>query len=165
MVRPNSESPWGNYFAFLHVPIPKVKPSDSQFSDPLEFVRKAHEVIKKKRSSFGVVLTGKLLEIMKKCRNSEVVARHIKRTSRNSSMLISNVIGPMEKLSLANHPIKGMYFTIIGSLESLQVTIMSYAGNLRILVQTEQGFIDSELYTRPLHDASDMIYDDACGKQ
>ncbi|KAF8028000.1 hypothetical protein BT93_E0803 [Corymbia citriodora subsp. variegata] len=74
MVQPNSESPWGNYFAFLHVPIPKVRPSNSQFSDSLKFVRKAHEVIKRKRSSFGVVLTGKVLEMMRRCRNSEVCA-------------------------------------------------------------------------------------------
>ncbi|KAF8014150.1 hypothetical protein BT93_H0096 [Corymbia citriodora subsp. variegata] len=117
MVQPNSKSPWGNNFAFLHVPIPKVKRSDSQFSDPVKFVHKAHEVIKRKRSSLGVVLTGKLLEIMKKCRNVEAVAKHISRTLRNSSMLISNVMGPMEKLSMANHPIKGMYFTTVGGPE------------------------------------------------
>ncbi|KAK3404303.1 hypothetical protein EUGRSUZ_K00605 [Eucalyptus grandis] len=121
MVRPNSESPWGNHFAFLHVPIPKVKPSDSQFSDPLKFVHKTHEVIKRKRSSFGVILTGKLLEIMQKCRNAEylqAVAKHISRTARNSSMCISNLIGPVDNLSLANHPLKGMYYTIAGTPES-----------------------------------------------
>ncbi|XP_030533939.1 wax ester synthase/diacylglycerol acyltransferase 7-like [Rhodamnia argentea] len=165
MVRPNSESPWGNYFAFLHVPIAKAKPSDSQFSDPLRFVRKAGETIKRKRSSFAVVLTGQLLEMMKKCRNPEAVARHINRTLRNSSMTIFNVIGPMEKLSLANHPVKAMYFTVIGTPESLQVTMISYAGNLRVVVRAEQGLIDSELYNRSLLDAFDMILHDACGKQ
>jgi len=76
MVWPNSASPWGNNFAFLHVPIPKVKPSDSEFSNPLKFVHKAHEAIKRKRSSFGVVLTGKLLKMTKKCRNPKVCTRH-----------------------------------------------------------------------------------------
>ncbi|KAL3714579.1 hypothetical protein ACJRO7_006486 [Eucalyptus globulus] len=165
MVRPNSESPWGNHFAFLHVPIPKVKPSDSQFSDPLKFVHKTHEVIKRKRSSFGVILTGKLLEIMQKCRNAEAVAKHISRTARNSSMSISNLIGPMDKLSLANHPIKGIYFAIAGTPESLRITIFSYAGNLRVAVGAEQGFIDSELYNHSLLDAFDMILRDACQKQ
>ncbi|KAF8029630.1 hypothetical protein BT93_E2142 [Corymbia citriodora subsp. variegata] len=164
MVRPNSKSLWGNNFAFLHVPIPKVKASDSQFSNPLKFVYKAREVIKKKRSSFGVILTGKLLEMMKKCRNPEAVATHINRTMRNSSMIISNVPGPMEKLSLANHPIKGIYFTVAGSPESLQVTMISYAGNLRVVVRAKQGFINSELYTRSLLDAFDLILRDACGK-
>ncbi|XP_039161624.1 O-acyltransferase WSD1 isoform X2 [Eucalyptus grandis] len=165
MVRPNSESPWGNHFAFLHVPIPKVKPSDSQFSDPLKFVHKTHEVIKRKRSSFGVILTGKLLEIMQKCRNAEAVAKHISRTARNSSMCISNLIGPVDNLSLANHPLKGMYYTIAGTPENLLITIFSYAGNLRVAVGAEQGFIDSELYNHSLLDAFDMILRDACQKQ
>ncbi|XP_030533937.1 wax ester synthase/diacylglycerol acyltransferase 4-like [Rhodamnia argentea] len=165
MVQPSSESPWGNNFAFLHVPIPKVKPSDSQFLDPLKFVREARDTIRRKRSSFGVVLTGKLLEIMKKCGNAEAVAKHISRTMSNSSMVISNVMGPMEKLSLCNHPVKGMYFTVAGTPESLGLTIFSYAGNLRVAVGAEQGFIDSELYIRSLLDAFDMILHDACRKQ
>ncbi|KAI6693953.1 hypothetical protein NL676_021663 [Syzygium grande] len=106
-----------------------------------------------------------LLEMMKKCRSPEEVARHINRTMRNSSMIISNVTGPMEKLSLGNHLVKGMYFTVVGSPESLQITMISYAGNLRVVVRAEQGFIDSKLYTRSLHDALDMILHDACGKQ
>ncbi|KAI6693961.1 hypothetical protein NL676_021671 [Syzygium grande] len=142
-----------------HDPSLPVKPGDSQFSDPLKFVHKAHEVIKRKRSSFSVVLTGKPLEIMKKCRNAEAVAKHISRTLRNSSMVISNVMGPMEKLSLGNHPVKSLYFTSLG------IMIFSYAGNLRVAVRAEQGFIDSELYTRSLLDAFDMILHDACGKQ
>ncbi|KAL3714570.1 hypothetical protein ACJRO7_006479 [Eucalyptus globulus] len=165
MVRPNSESPWGNHFAFLHVPIPKVKPSDSQFSNPLKFVYKTHEVIKRKRSSFGVILTGKLLEIMQKCRNAEAVAKHISRTARNSSMGISNVIGPINKLSLANDPLRGVYFTVADIPWSLLITILSYAGNLRVAVGAEQGFIDSELYNHSLLDAFDMILRDACQKQ
>ncbi|KAI6693962.1 hypothetical protein NL676_021672 [Syzygium grande] len=161
MVQPNSKSPWGNHFAFLHVPIPKVKPSDSQFSNPLKFVLKAHEVIKRKRSSFGGVLMGKLLQIMMKCRDAEAVAKHISRTSRNSSTVISNVIGPVEKLSLGNHPTRGMYFTAAGTPASLGVMIFSYAGNLRVAVRAEQGFINSELYTCSLLDAFDMILHDA----
>ncbi|KAF7849743.1 hypothetical protein BT93_L0334 [Corymbia citriodora subsp. variegata] len=103
--------------------------------------------------------------MMRKCRNPEAVARHINRTARNSSMIISNVPGPMEKLSLANHPIKGIYFTVAGSPVSLQVTMISYAGNLRVVVGAKQGFINSELYTRSLLDAFDLILRDACGKQ
>jgi hypothetical protein len=30
-------------------------------------------------------------------------------------MLITNMIGPVEKMSLANHPIKDMYFVLAGN--------------------------------------------------
>jgi hypothetical protein len=38
MVEPDSEAPWGNRFAFLHVPIPKFK--DPKSLDPLELCGK-----------------------------------------------------------------------------------------------------------------------------
>lgn len=34
MVKPDSKSPWGNHFAFLQVPIPKL----TEFSNALDFV-------------------------------------------------------------------------------------------------------------------------------
>ncbi|XP_039155191.1 uncharacterized protein LOC104416055 isoform X1 [Eucalyptus grandis] len=105
---------------------------------------------------------------MQKCRNAEylqAVAKHISGTLRNSSMAISNLIGPTDKLSLANHPLKGMYYTVAGTPETLRITIFSYAGNLRVAVGAEQGFIDSELYNHSLLDAFDMILRDACQKQ
>jgi hypothetical protein len=70
MAELDSEAPWGNRFGFLHVSIPKLK--DPQSSDPLDFVREAHKIIKKKRSSLDVYLTSRLLEIVKKLRGSEV---------------------------------------------------------------------------------------------
>ena len=70
MLKPDSETPWGNRFGFLHVPIPKLK--DPKSPNPIEFVQAAQEVIKKKKSSFGVYLNGRLLEIVKKLRGPEV---------------------------------------------------------------------------------------------
>lgn len=34
--------------------------------------------------------------------------------ARNSSLSISNMIGPKEKMALLGHPAKGIYFTIFG---------------------------------------------------
>lgn len=31
-----------------------------------------------------------------------------------SSLMISNMIGPVEKIALADHPIKGVYFMVLG---------------------------------------------------
>uniref|UniRef100_A0A2N9FDD5 Uncharacterized protein n=1 Tax=Fagus sylvatica TaxID=28930 RepID=A0A2N9FDD5_FAGSY len=70
MLKPDSDTPWGNRFGFLHVPIPKLK--DPKSPNPIEFVQAAQEVIKKKKSSFGVYLNGRLLEIVKKLRGPEV---------------------------------------------------------------------------------------------
>ncbi|KAL9145243.1 hypothetical protein ABFS82_13G028700 [Erythranthe guttata] len=127
MVKPDAESPWGNQFAFLHVSVPKLAISDP--IDPLSFVLEAQKVIKKKRNSAAVILTSKLLETLRKLRGPEVTAAYIHKTAKNTSMTISNMIGPMERMALANQPIKGMYVMNIGVPQSLTVTIMSYFGN------------------------------------
>lgn len=70
MVEPNSESTWGNQFGFLHVSVPKFTKKDS--SNPLNLVFQAQEIIKKKRDSAAVFLTGQLLETLRRHRGPEV---------------------------------------------------------------------------------------------
>ncbi|KAJ6318397.1 hypothetical protein OIU76_013858 [Salix suchowensis] len=69
LVKPDSESPWGNQFGFLHVSAPEL--NGTRFSKPLEFVTIAQEIIQRKRSSLAVNLTGRLLEILSKFRGPE----------------------------------------------------------------------------------------------
>ena len=46
---------------------------------------------------------------------SQVAAQCIHKTLLNASMAITNMIGPIEKMSLANQAIKGMYFVVAGN--------------------------------------------------
>ncbi|KAJ6377673.1 hypothetical protein OIU78_027995 [Salix suchowensis] len=70
MVRPNAELPWGNHFAFLTIPLPKLR--DAGAENPLQFVFKAREIIKRKRmSSFAVYLTAKYLQLVSKFRGAQ----------------------------------------------------------------------------------------------
>ncbi|CAK9145433.1 unnamed protein product [Ilex paraguariensis] len=113
MLKPDSEMPWGNNFGFLHIPIPKLSVAES--SDPLSFILKAHQLIKRKRNSFAVHLTSTLLEAMRKLRGPEATSQYVHRTLKNSSMAMSNLIGPVEEMALANHYITGMYFAVVGN--------------------------------------------------
>ncbi|XP_059452448.1 wax ester synthase/diacylglycerol acyltransferase 4-like [Corylus avellana] len=155
MVEPDSEAPWGNRFAFLHVPIPKFK--DPKSLDPLEFVWEAHKIIKRKRSSLDVYLTSRLLEIMKKLRGPEAVARYICGTLRNSSMTVSNMIGPIEKATVSKYPVKGLYFTTVGMHQNLTITIVSYMGNLRVTAGIEKGFLDPQKFRSCMENAFQMM--------
>lgn len=51
---------------------------------------------------------------------TQAVAKYIHGTLKNSSMGITNLIGPVEKMSLANHPIRGLYFTVVGAPQVLE---------------------------------------------
>lgn len=70
MLNTKAKGPWGNRITFLHVPIPKL--NETRNSNPLEFVWDSHNIIKRKKQSLGVVLTGTLLEIEGKLRGQEV---------------------------------------------------------------------------------------------
>ncbi|XP_052177298.1 wax ester synthase/diacylglycerol acyltransferase 4-like isoform X2 [Diospyros lotus] len=117
MVSPKVEMRWGNHFSFLNVPIPKLTPAETESSSPISFVMKAHRIIKTKKNSAAAFLTGLLLEKMRQLRGSEATARYIHKTVKNSSMVISNLIGPMEEIALANQPIRGLYFALVGGPE------------------------------------------------
>ncbi|XVF44275.1 hypothetical protein PTKIN_Ptkin02bG0107100 [Pterospermum kingtungense] len=110
MVKPDAESPWGNQFGFLPVSLPEL----TSACNPLQFIRKAQTLIQRKRNSRAVFLTGQLLEGLRKYRGPEATAKYIHSTLKNSSMTISNMIGPVEPMALAGHPVKSLYFMVVG---------------------------------------------------
>ncbi|VFQ61813.1 unnamed protein product [Cuscuta campestris] len=151
-------SKWGNRFAFMHVAAPK---SNSSFSNPIDFVSKAREIIQRKRNSSAVLLTGKVLDTLRHYSGPEATAKYVHNTLKNSSMTISNMIGPIEKMSLADQPLKGLYFMVVGVPQSLTITVMSYMRTLRIAVGTERGFIDAAKYEGCVRRAFHLISDAA----
>ncbi|KAI9119035.1 hypothetical protein K1719_009710 [Acacia pycnantha] len=140
MLNAKAKGPWGNHFSFLHVPIPKLE--NGMISNPLGCIWEAHNIIKRKKKSLAVPLTGMLLDMESKIKGYEAVAKHLHGTLSRSSMVITNLIGPSQPMSLANYPVKGLYFTVAGSPGSLVISIMSYMGVLRVALMTEKYFID-----------------------
>ncbi|XP_057527343.1 wax ester synthase/diacylglycerol acyltransferase 4-like [Amaranthus tricolor] len=156
MLKNDSNTKWGNQFAFLHVGLPSLV-NDQSFN-PLTFISQAQKTIKRKRNSLAVYLTGQSLEFLRKCRGPEASAEFIHSTLQNSTMTVSNMIGPVEKMSLANHPCKGLYFMVVGVPQSLTITIMSYMRTLRIAVGVEKGYIDAQKFNSSLENAFQLIY-------
>ncbi|KAI9086828.1 hypothetical protein K1719_031422 [Acacia pycnantha] len=156
MLQPNSKGRWGNQISFLQMSIPKM--NQARISNPLEFVWKAHNLIQKKRKSFSVFLIGWLLGLEMKLRGHEAVARRIYSTLGNSSVVISSLNGPLEQMALANHPVKGFYFTMTGGPENVNITIMSYMGSLRLTLRTLKGFIDEHRFKCCLQNAFELVH-------
>ncbi|KAL6284471.1 hypothetical protein ACE6H2_015400 [Prunus campanulata] len=154
MIEPNSdEMSWGNQFGFLHVSVPK----STEISNPLDFVWEAQKIIKKKRSSAAGYLTSWLLDVLKKFRGPEEAARYIHGTLKNSSMTISSMIGPVEKMALANQPVCGFYYMVVGPPQCLTITALSYMGKLRVAFGAEKGFIDSHKLKASMQNAFRVI--------
>ncbi|XP_039135416.1 O-acyltransferase WSD1-like [Dioscorea cayenensis subsp. rotundata] len=160
MRNPNSKAKWGNYFAFLHIPMPKCdKKSKGDTVDPLDFVLRAKKIIELKRSSFGVYLSGALLEMVRKLTGPEVASRCMLKTLTNSSIAISNMIGPMEQVEIIGHPVSGFHFMMVRAPQSLTMTIVSYMQKVRVAVGAEKGFIDSPLLVSCMKKSFESIYE------
>ncbi|KAM7498101.1 hypothetical protein LguiA_022515 [Lonicera macranthoides] len=159
MIKPNAKMPWGNHFAFLHVPIPKLLngPHDNS-SNPIDFVFNVHKMVKKKRNSAAVHLTGRLLETLRKFRGPEASAKYIYSTIKNSSMGITNLIGPVEQMAMANHPVRGLYFCVTGPPHSLAASMISYMGKMWICLGMEKGFIDSYKLKACIQNSFDILF-------
>ncbi|KAL0001963.1 hypothetical protein SO802_015744 [Lithocarpus litseifolius] len=156
MIKPESDTPWGNQFGLLHVSIPKF--TNLKSTNPLEFVLKVHKIIRKKRNSSSVYFTGCLLSIMKKLKGPEAASKYIHRASNYSSMSISNMIGPVEQMALVKHPVKGLYFMTLKVPQSLTITMVSYMGNLRVAVGLEKGFLDPHKFKSCVINAFEMTF-------
>lgn len=159
MIRPNADMPWGNHFTFLPVSLPKLTKNKS--NNPLYFVKKAHQLIDRKRNSASVWLTSKLLDLLRKLKGPEATARFIHGTLKNTSMALTNLIGPVEEMALANQPIKGLYFVVTGAPQSFSVTIMSYVDTLRIAIVVEKDFVDPNKLKSCIEFAYNSIFKDA----
>nr|GEV26538.1 O-acyltransferase WSD1-like [Tanacetum cinerariifolium] len=151
---------WGNKFAFLHISLPVLNEDDHSLN-PLKFVQEVQSVIKRKRNSSTVYLNGMLLDSVRKYRGPEATAEYIHSTLKNSSMGMSNMIGPLEKMALANQPVKGLYFMPVNLPLSLTVTIMSYMDQLRVAVGTEKGLISPVKFSAHTQKAFNMIFNAA----
>ncbi|XP_048439937.1 wax ester synthase/diacylglycerol acyltransferase 4-like [Pyrus x bretschneideri] len=153
MVKPDSKSPWGNHITFLQIPIPNL----TEFSNTLDFVWKAQKTIKTKRNSLAIYFTSGLLQMLNRFGGHEAASRFIHRTLTNSSMAFTNLIGPVEQMSLANQPIKGLYFMIVGSPLDLDISVLSYMGKVRLTLTMKKGIIDPQKLKLCMENAHDMI--------
>ncbi|CAI9757275.1 unnamed protein product [Fraxinus pennsylvanica] len=95
---------------------------------------------------------------VRRYKGPEATAKYIHSTLKNTSMTVSNVIGPVERMALANHPIKGLYFMVVGVPQNLTITMVSYMGQLRIAVGTENGLIDPLKYKSCVENAFDIMF-------
>ncbi|XP_074280513.1 wax ester synthase/diacylglycerol acyltransferase 4-like isoform X2 [Silene latifolia] len=151
---------WGNQFAFLHIAFPEII-ANHNYSNALDFVFESQKFIKAKKNSPAVYLTGLFLEIVRKCRGSEVAAEYVRGALKNSSIGFTSIIGPVEKMALLDQPVKGLYFMVTGTHLSITITAMSYKRSLRIGIGTELGFIDSVKFKSCIEKAFEVIYDAA----
>ncbi|PIA56356.1 hypothetical protein AQUCO_00700584v1 [Aquilegia coerulea] len=150
---------WGNHVSLLVVPVPCL--SGDQKVDPLYFVTKAKEIMKKKKNSLFTYLTSIILKVLTSIRGPMAGAKFLQASFRNTTATISNLIGPVEKMAMAGHPVD-CYLILLFWMQSLVFNTVSYKGQLRLIATTEKNFIDTQVFNSCMREAFNNIYDAAC---
>eukprot|EP01018_Ginkgo_biloba_P023748 Gb_05378 [translate_table: standard] len=152
MLKPDTQTPWGNHFGFIHITMPVKK-----FESPLEYIRKAKQIIDRKKMSLGVFLTSRALGYLARFKGPQAPGKYVYNTIANTTLAISNMIGPMEKMAMAGNPVKSFYFSVSGAPQSLFVTIVSYMGTVRVQVVAAKGYVDADLLSKCFSEAFQEI--------
>lgn len=139
MLKPKTQAPWGNHFGFLHVRIPMM----GKVENPLEFVRMAKRIIDRQKMSLGVFINAGILRCLARLKGPQAISRYLYNNIANTTMGISNMIGPMEKIAMDGNPIKSFSFFVSGAPQSLSVFIVSYMGTVKMEVMAQKAYIDA----------------------
>jgi len=149
MMEKGSKVRWGNCIGFSVFQF-----SLKCFSDPLDLVRAAVKEgnrIKAFREGHFTFWFGTLLS---QCGLSHLSKTLFLRTMTQTSLLVSNLPGPVEQIMLGNNPIVHMFPVVAGIPQSLCVYMQSYVGKVTLVVMSAKHIIpDPEKITQYCIDA------------
>ncbi|KAH9322745.1 hypothetical protein KI387_017384, partial [Taxus chinensis] len=110
MVNETTEVMWGNQFGFLHLSIPLKNVKNS-----LDFVKRAKCIIDRRKMSLGIFAIPKILGSLGRLKGAQALAKCAYNTIASTTMAISNMIGPMEKIAIDQNIIKRFSFFVSGA--------------------------------------------------
>ncbi|KAF5202096.1 O-acyltransferase wsd1 [Thalictrum thalictroides] len=151
---------WGNYVALLTVPVSCMNGENNV--DPLYFVTKAKKIMDRMKNSFYAYLTNTFIKMFMIIGGQKSLSKYIHSNLKNTTALVTNLIGPNEKMAMAGHPVGSCYFIVAGLPQSLAFTTASWMGQLRITATMEKNFIDSQLFNSCMKEAFENIFQAAC---
>lgn len=153
MLKPEAQVPWGNHFGFL----PLRVPIGGKLERPLEFVRKAKRDLDRHKKSLGVFITARIMTCLGRLKGPQAISRSLYNIISNTTMGISNMIGPMEEIAIVGKPIKSFYFFPSGVPQALGVCIVSYAGVVVLQVRAQKAYVNANMLCKCFKEAFEEI--------
>lgn len=153
---PGTEGELGNRFGmvFLSLPIDRA--------DPVERLRELKRRMDELKSSLEPPLTSALLQVIGMVPVT-IQAMLVDFLGSKATVLMTNVIGPQEPICLADAPLESLMFWVPQSGGvGLGVSILSYAGQVRLGVLVDEGLIpDPEVIVAAFHAEFETLLDQA----
>ncbi|GLJ40922.1 hypothetical protein SUGI_0846570 [Cryptomeria japonica] len=148
MTKSRTKAPWGNRWGFLQLPVPM-----EGFENPMEYVVRAKRMADKKKMSLAVIVTNKVISYITRFRGPKITANALYNTLANTTFTVTNMNGPAEKMKLAGYGVRSGFFSVSGVPQTILVTCMSYADNIRMQVITTKGYVDAKKLSKCFEEA------------
>ncbi|CAH2070113.1 unnamed protein product [Thlaspi arvense] len=136
MMAKDSKCRWGNYMSFIIFPM-----SISLETDPLVYLSKAKSTMDRKKHSFHSALVYLTTGFVFKTLGAKVGAALFNRPVLHTTTSISNIVGPMEKISFHGNPIAYIAPSSYGHSQPLVIHFLSYAKKMVISIGVDPTVI------------------------
>ncbi|XP_066391835.1 wax ester synthase/diacylglycerol acyltransferase 11-like [Miscanthus floridulus] len=130
---------WGNRLGYIILPFHLA-----MHDDPLEYVRKAKQVIDRKKNSLEMHVVHLSIDIVFKVFGPKAGAYIFNKLLRNTTMALSNLIGPPEQIELCGHPVAYIAPSVYGLQQAITVHYQSYNNTIKVVLAVDEAqFPDS----------------------
>ncbi|KAL3349217.1 hypothetical protein AABB24_022385 [Solanum stoloniferum] len=136
MIEKNVAVIQGNCFGFVLVPL-----SIGQLDNPLDYVGKAKTSMDRKKHSLESQCTFYASQLFLNLFGFKDAAKLTQRVTSQTTLALSNVIGPREEISCAGHPLEFVAPTCSGYPTGIMVHVCSYANKLTFTIAVDEGII------------------------
>ncbi|KAF2294749.1 hypothetical protein GH714_015996 [Hevea brasiliensis] len=149
MIESNSRARKGNKFGIILLPIYYAKDVE-----PLQHVKRAKATLDLKKKSLEGYFSYKVADLAITFLGCKFVSSFNYRIHSNCSYVISNVVGPKEKLTIAGNPIKYVRVNVTGLPQAVSMHMVSYAGQADMQIVVAKDIIpDPKFFAKCIEDS------------
>ncbi|KAL5804998.1 hypothetical protein ACOSQ3_031798 [Xanthoceras sorbifolium] len=136
MMAKGSKVKWGNWMGYIIVPF-KV----ASQNDPLDYIREAKATIDRKKLSLGALFTFSISSFVCNTFGVKAAASIAHKIFAHTTTAFSNVVGPIEEISLFGHPVAFIAPSVYGVDQALTIHFLSYVDKMSIVLGVDRHVI------------------------
>ncbi|XVE66812.1 hypothetical protein DITRI_Ditri08aG0109500 [Diplodiscus trichospermus] len=146
----NPEARWGNKFGVILLPVYYQKGGNN----PLGYLKRAKAMLDRKKHSLEAHFSYKIGDLVMSLLGSKYACLLNYRLLCNTTFTISNMIGPLEEITLAGNPISSIKVTTSSLPQALTMHMLSYAGKAEMQILVAKDIIpDPEFLAKCFEEA------------
>ncbi|KAK8518837.1 hypothetical protein V6N13_017895 [Hibiscus sabdariffa] len=150
LLKDNSEARWGNRFGFILLPVFYEKVGN----DPLKYLKRAKAMVDRKKNSLEAYFSYWIGDLAMTLLGSKFASLLNHRLLCNTTFTISNMIGPLEEISMARNPISSLKINTSSLPQAITMHMLSYAGKAEMQILVAKDIIpDPEFLAKCFEDA------------